>query len=407
VGPNVLIVLADDLGPDHIGAYGLDPGAPPTPALDALAARGMRFDRAYAHPSCSPTRTAVLTGLDPHRTGIGSPIGLDETTAVDPALPNLPRQLGYASTAVGKWHLHSSALGDPRHPNALGFDRYVGAMHNLGREIGDGTDEDYFRWLQTEDGETAPEEGYVTTAQVDDALDAMDHMAPPWFVYLALSAAHAPFHFPPDALHSQDVSAEGYPPRYDAMVESIDAELGRLFAGVPDDTIVVFLGDNGTASYAYPVTDPRFYLSKFTVAEPGIRIPLVVAGPGIPPGTSDALVHAVDLPATLLELAGRPPLDGDGVSFAGALSGGPGARTEVFSQRFSPNGPGPYDRAAAMVRDARYKLMVNERGERLFDLDGREVEGPDLLATGVLTEAQQAAYDRLRASLDPRFEAAR
>jgi hypothetical protein len=142
--PNVLIILADDLGVDNVAVYGEDPQPPKTPNLDALAGQGVRFTNAYGYPICSPTRAALLTGRMARRTGMGAIVEWNDTyeLPLDEVLIPEMLELGgwdYSTTAVGKWHL--SAPQTPNafaHPNLQGFDTYKGVIHNLYFEADDG-----------------------------------------------------------------------------------------------------------------------------------------------------------------------------------------------------------------------------------------------------------------------------
>ena len=188
--PNVLVVLIDDVGVDKLQLYGSDL-APPTPTLDRLAAEGMRFDRAYAAPVCSPTRGILLTGNHPSRNELGWIVDTGnregmlplEAVTIPEALPD-----EWSNSAVGKWHLAGpSAEHYLDHPNLSGFDWYAGSPGNPAY-AGDG----YYNWDRNENGVITESPVYMTTDTVDTALERIATLEEPWFVYVAFNAAHGP-----------------------------------------------------------------------------------------------------------------------------------------------------------------------------------------------------------------------
>ncbi len=426
--PNVLLVVVDDLGVDKVGALGAHPRPASTPNIDALFSRGLRFDQAYSTPSCSPTRAALLTGRQGRRTGIGSVIRMLEHEAGLPRTEvTLPEMLSRApesweSLYVGKWHL--SVVADPdvaADPNLQGFDHYVGGLDNLTVSHEPVEDASYTRWLKTVDGVSAVTETYATTDEVDEALARIPSLAEPWLSVVSFHAPHSPFHLPPRALTPttpRDVGRPSRPKAAHAMIEALDTELGRLLWGLDAEllerTLVVFVSDNGTSADAMlPPWDPE--RAKLSLYDGGCRVPMVVAGPGVSPGRTDALTHVVDLFPTIADFAGVDlaevvdseglPVVLDGVSLRPVLADPEASvREYVYSERFRPNGgPAPDDVDDQMIRDGRYKLMRRVGVETLFFEYGadRWSEGPDLLPGG-LTPEQWIAHDRLLAELDAR-----
>ena len=420
--PNLLVIVADDVGVDVVGAYGEHPVPARTPNLDRLAANGVLFRNLWVNPKCSPTRTTILSGRYAYRTGIGdvtsfatSP-GPGVEFGVDPAQLDLPARLktvGYSSAAVGKWHLatnEGAAEQGYRHAALAGFDVHVGPIENAG----------YFLWshnvaTRTYDAQSVVS-GYSTSRTVDDALSVVERSGDaPWFLWVAFNAAHSPFHRPPDDLLS-DATVQSLPAvpapaeLYRAMVEAMDTEIGRLLSSLSPlelaRTLVVIVGDNGTPNAT--TTPPSTLPAKGSLREGGVRAPLIIVGHGIAaPGREvHALVNGIDLHATLLELAGvRPAPDSDARSLVPYLVD-PGAaprRQHVYSELFKPNGFGPYSTHARTARSARYKLVRNElTGVSLFfDLRADPDEQDNLLGAGAspLTAGQQAAYDALASVL--------
>ena len=373
--PNVLIGLADDLGVDKVASYADHPDPPATPTIDALAARGVSFDRAYAYTSCSPSRGALLTGKLGHRTGLGEVIQPADFEELPVDTYTRPRMLAEApipweTAAYGKWHVASYASRTGLlHPLAVGFDDYAGSMGNLQEQWSEpGVPHDYDRWEKFADGALSISTTYATTDTVDDAVIAAQTLQPPWLLYVAFNAPHTPIHVPPEALATTP-DAPSWADRYDAAVEAMDTELGRLLAAVDlDRTVVIFAGDNGTSEFGVrPPTDPKKV--KLSPYEGGIRVPLVVAGPGVTAGArSSAKVHVVDVLPTVADLAGvdlaatGEVFDGESLWPYLADPSRPG-RSVLHSDRFTPNGVG--DRVNYewwITHGDRYKVVRFNRG---------------------------------------------
>jgi arylsulfatase A-like enzyme len=400
---NVLVVLLDDVGLDKVGFADEHPRPPPTPVIDAFAAESLHFRNAWAHPTCSPSRAALLTGRSPRRYGIGHALGTDdrwELPLAEITLPELLRDApdAWSNAMFGKWHLSTGiSPGAHDHPNQQGFDHFQGSIGNLGS---------YLRWQRTVDGVVAPVDTYPSTDTVDAAIHHLETLPEPWFVYVAFNAAHTPFHVPPAHLHDQPVGPDSPPPgKLAAMVQAMDTELGRLLAAVEparDHTTVFVIGDNGTTGDAvlHPA-DPS--LAKLTLAEGGVNVPFLVRSSRVtsPGGESPALVHLVDVFATVADLAGvAPPAPIDGLSLLPQLAD-PSAplRSVVYTDRFGPPGAPPYRYSERAVRNATHKLLRAAAVDRLHRVDDRGVEGPRL-DLALLTPDEQATYDELRTELD-------
>jgi len=427
VGGNILLLVADDLGMDKIGIYGEHPGAPNTPNIDALAARGVRFRNAYAPPSCSPARASILTGRYGRRIGLGAWIRMGTFAfEVPPATLMIPGMLDrysplkYDHALVGKWHLAGfRSSPDLDHPRKLGFRRFSGSAGNLkASSQQDGEVRGYYHWQKVTDGVASFVDEYATTVSVDDALAYIDEMSKPWFLMVAFNAAHPPLDIPPAELHSRsDEELEDSIGKYDAMVEALDAEIGRLLSGIdPEvlaDTTVIFMSDGGTLrSGTAPPLNPKH--AKQTIYEGGTNIPLIVAGPPVsaPGSESDALVHVVDIFPTIADIAGVHPdqlLDPNGKRLV--LDGHtllpfvrdprlPSEREYLYTELFRGPGKPPYYFDARAVRDRRFKLIRRlSQPDELYDLQGRFDDGPNLLEAALNAEAQ-AAYQRLSLELE-------
>lgn len=431
---SVLFVVLDDIGIDRLALFGLAPSPVATPNLDALAAEGVTFDRAWANPTCTPTRASILTGRHARRTGAGVLIDMSaDAWALSESEWTLPKAIGlsraaqWRTAAVGKWHLAGPLAPNwLTHPNRLGFSHFSGSPGYLvvnQRQDVDG----YFRWEKNTNGVLAISDTYNTTDIVNDTLDLVSTLPEPFFVYVAFNAAHEPLHVPPAALSSLDVTDDSSDSDLsNAVTAAFDAEFGRLVEGFSPDlrsrmTIVV-VGDNGTPE---SVMDPAHFdtdQAKGTIHEGGVRVPLVIAGPMVeaPGRRSDALVHVVDLYPTLLDLAAVPvetnpsghaavdPGDGsqrslDGESLLPLLidSSAKLERSIGYTEKFSPNGPAPWNSWARAVRDEAYKLERFEDGKENLHhfVDGGLDEGSDLLDEP-LSDADLIAYERLVAAFD-------
>lgn len=421
--PNVLVFVADDLGVDKLRIYG-PPGDtfPATPAIDALAAEGVRFDQAYVHPSCSPTRAALLTGLDARRTGIGGALNLSRARG---GLPDeavlIPEILddAYTSAAIGKWHVANQGEDAATHPLRNGFAHHRGPLGNLSDHNAEGLEQHYFDWLKATDGVVERTRRYIPADNAREAKVAVRNLPEPWFLYVALTAPHRPLHVPPQEWrHDPHEGTWTDPHRYDVMVESVDLVVSRTLEAMDPEvrarTIVVFLGDNGTphGGHRPPFRPDR---GKGTPDQGGIRVPWIVSGPGIARGAhTDALVSGVDLMPTLAALTGSPlpddlPVPIDGVSFADVLRdpASPGRREVVTLERFLPAGfRKGYSEHVRVAYDGEHKLVWDDvSGRETFHEPGPWADGRSLLrgtSADDLPPDAAEALARLREALTER-----
>jgi len=412
--PNILLIVGDDLGVDLVGAYGEHPSPANTPVINSLSAGGVLFRNVWSDPVCSPSRATLLTGRHCFRTGFGwgtdyftsaTELPLSEFTIAEALGPS------YRTAAVGKWHLGSLKVSGELHPNLQGFEHFRGTMAVFPSFIGN----EYYSWDKVIDGAHSVSTTYVTTEVVNDALDVINSFGnDPWFLWVAFQAPHAPFHKPPSNLHTYNLPANiatSIPIHIKAAVEAMDAEIGRLLdtlgPTVLANTIVIFVGDNGTdKNGSTPPFNPK--KAKGTIYEGGINVPLIVRGPGVAVGQEcAALAGTTDLFATIAELGGVAPVTAeDSVSFAPLLANPslPGMRTSVYSEMFFPNGAGPYSTRLRAVRDARYKLIYTYSASTIpgkvefYDLQADPFETNNLL-TGMLTAQELAAHASLTALL--------
>ncbi|MEM7518825.1 MAG: sulfatase-like hydrolase/transferase, partial [Planctomycetota bacterium] len=351
----------------------------------------------------APTRAAFLTGRYGFRNGIGGVGGGPGSGVLSLAELTLPEALnGYESACIGKWHLAGNQ--NLTHPTASGFDHYAGMIG--------GSVQNYFQWPLVENGSSNISSTYTTTELTDRAIQSVQTMQGPWFLYLSYNAPHTPFHLPPSGLcpttgcTSPICSGLGPNPSNrelsKAMVEALDVELGRFLAAleaVDPNAFVFFMGDNGTGRQA---SEPPFTAAhaKGSIFEGGVNVPLIVRGPGVVRAESPALISVVDLFATMTELASMPMITEDSVSFAPTFSDPTRTpRSTVYSETFLPNGTtGVYTEHERCVRNDRYKLLrrLGETDE-MYDLELDPFETVNLLPT--LTPAQQTAFSELEAVL--------
>lgn len=335
---NILMIIADDVGVDVLGAYQTlegSQGVPPTPTIDSLAAEGVLFRNAWSNPSCAATRATIQTGRYSYRTGIVSPAGTlaAEESSIAEILSRDPA-LDYTHALFGKWGLFNATASAPddgtSHPVQTGHDFFAGApgpgiqdygsweKHTAQFDAASSCDRNDPAWhenLDCLDLSTRPGIPYATTTNVTDTLAWINSLptGQPWFAILSFNAAHSPYHEPPSDLHSYgDLPSCADDDRgtcYRAMIEAMDTEIQRLLGHLPPgDTTIIFLGDNGSPSrMALPPFDPT--RAKRTLYEGGINVPLIIAGVDVlgPARVSEALVNSTDLFMTVLELAGVDP----------------------------------------------------------------------------------------------------
>jgi arylsulfatase A-like enzyme len=383
------------------------------PNMRRLAQAGVLFRDAWANPLCAPSRATIFTGRYGFRTGLGTnPNGAPELPELSWAEFILPEAfkarpaLGYVLAHIGKWHV---SRGDAD-PNLHGWPYFAG-----GDPWRPGNPS-YFSWTKHVNATSATSTTYVTTDQVNEALGVIGRaraQGRPYFVEVAFNAPHEPYHKPPNHLHSRDALPRYQPgmdrrPYFEAMVEALDTEIGRLLGGVDlATTTVIFVGDNGTAG---AVVKPPYPAGKAkgTVYQGGVGVPLLVAGAGVvSPGRMVAQrVNAVDLYPTILELAGIDPaavVPGgtklDGVSLLPYVRNvaHPSPRGWAYAELFRPVYNQGYQRA---IRNAGYKLIERASGSREFyGLGADPFETTNLLGR-TLTETQRTNLTDLDRQLD-------
>ncbi len=319
--PNVVVMLADDLGWADVGYRGSDIE---TPNIDALAAGGVRLDRLYVPPICSPTRAALMTGRDPLRLGMAYfPIMTWSNKAVSPKERFLPQDFqaaGYQTGMVGKWHLgHTLEI---QAPNARGFDDFFGHLHTevkYWKHTAQGGGHD----LQ-HNGKSVRRDGrYLTDVHGEEAARFIEQRDPsrPFFLYVPFLAPHSPMEAPKDLVEKYAHRSDPVQRVYAAMVDSLDQAVGVILEtleseGLARDTIVVFLSDNGGPLMSGAQNKP-LRGGKMTTFEGGVRVVGMIRWPAeLEAGqVSQQVMSAMDFYPTLARAAGIPlgnqrPLDG-------------------------------------------------------------------------------------------------
>jgi arylsulfatase A-like enzyme len=354
--PNVILILADDLGYGDLGSYGQE--RIQTPHLDLLAAQGMRFTQFYAGSSvCAPSRSALMTGLHNGRGRVRDniPHGV-HLLAGDLTIAEVLQRAGYRTGGFGKWSLGDH--GEAGAPWLKGFDEYYGYPNQDHAHFY----YPHFLWDTNRvvllpgnrPGKPAAQRQYVPDLMIARALRFIDRSAEdrrPFFLYFPTTLPHwsefpqrtAESHVVPSDAPYSDRDWPQVEKNYAAMVTLLDRHVGQLLArleerGLARDTLILFTSDNGPS--AETIHRPDFFRSagpfrghKRLLYEGGLRVPLLARWPGaIAPGSvSDTVAAGWDLLPTLAELAGAPvPADLDGLSLAPVLRGRPRAREHEF-----------------------------------------------------------------------------
>ncbi|MBN2329482.1 MAG: sulfatase-like hydrolase/transferase, partial [Candidatus Omnitrophica bacterium] len=380
--PNIVFLMADDLGYGDLGCY----GSPDilTPAIDQLARQGVRFTQYYANaPECTPTRTALLTGRYQQRVGgLECAIGVGNVGRYDDAirlaeqhdlgLPSsemtisrLLKQAGYATAVIGKWHLGYEAKFNPLHH---GFDYFFGA---LGGAV------DYFHHTEPDgksqlylNREPVKRDGYLTDLITEESLQFIQRQKKnkPFFLYVPYTAPHAPYQGPNDS-HEKPLGEDGWNQgsreTYVKMVERMDWSVGRILEalekqGFSENTLVVFCSDNGGAKYA---DNGPLARGKGTAFEGGVRVPCIIRWPGriTQSNRTDRVAMTMDLTASLARIAGVQFMAGrsfDGIDIIGDIEQDRATlkRTLYWRKRRG-------DQTWRAVRDGSMKYISDQRGE--------------------------------------------
>jgi N-acetylgalactosamine-6-sulfatase len=408
--PNIVLLMADDLGSGDLSSYGCPDIR--TPHIDSIGAAGVRFTRCYANaPECTPTRTALLTGRYQQRAGgLECAIGVGNVGRYDEAewlqkrdelglpvtetsIARMLKSAGYDTACCGKWHL---GYLDRFSPNRHGFDEYFGIL---------GGNADYFTHTEEDgtnvlyqNGRRTKRSGYLTDLIAAHAIDWLrKRTRNPFFLYVPFTAPHTPLQGPDDGPVSDPKNWNaGDRATYVKMVERMDQQVGAILEqldrmGAARNTIVVFKSDNGgyNRSRNAPLRG-----GKGQLWEGGIRVPCMIRWPSVVARnwTTPQVTLSMDLTATLLAAANAKPPSGralDGVSLLPILrrEAEPFSRTVFWRYKRLEN-------RRWAVLDGGLKYVRDNRDEALHNLATDEREQHNLLA------AEPAIAERLRAKLD-------
>lgn len=413
--PNIIYIVADDLGSADLGCYGSDSEV--SPNLDRLAREGIRFTRAYSNsPVCSPARFALITGRWQYRlpgaadeplAGRSKVLGLPPD---HPTLPSLLRLGGYDTALIGKWHLGSAPYYGPL---LSGYDEFFGPM---------GGAVDYFSHINFsgrrdlwEGDRECDSQGYLTDLISDRAVEyvARQRGGKPFFLSVHYTAPHWPWESRDDAAESRRVGADiahidgGSVSTYRKMIQHMDEGIGRIVAALPLDqrrnTMIVFLSDNGGERFS---NNWPFVGGKMDLLEGGIRIPQIAWWPGRIAAKTQSEVPTItmDWMPTMLEAAGlgcHPDYPVDGVSLLPLFADPNWQPNRYLYWRMK-------HRQQAACLAGRWKYLRVDGHEYLFDVvaDGRERANQGKRAIDELAEMRDiwAAWDKTMPPIPPEAE---
>jgi arylsulfatase A len=382
--PNIIFILADDLGLDGVSCYGADKYK--TPNIDKLAETGTRFETCYAAPLCGPSRCLLMTGRYAFHTGglqNGSwgRNGPGAKSADEQPMAKVLKQAGYATGESGKWR----QVGET--PKDWGFDEYCTDPTATGW---------YWKDSYIKNGETINTGKQVYNPELIQQFSVdfiTRHKDQPFFLYYAMHLVHKPTLHTPD---SEPAAKDGRE-CYDDNITYMDKQVGGIVAeveklGLREKTLIIFAGDNGTA-VGYPTTVHGRMIdgAKGSMLEGGAHVPFIASWPGVTPAgrVSKDIVSFADQLPTFVELAGGKLPEGfkyDGQSFAAQLRGEKGVPREWAYVQLGPRW---------YVREAGFKM--DEKGE-LFDMSDAPF-AQKLIAADADTEASKAARTRLAQAL--------
>ncbi len=407
--PNIILLLADDLGYGELGLQGNR--EIPTPHLDSLAANGVRFTQGYVSaPVCCPSRAGLMTGR--YQTRFGHEMNSVGKTNLNPAvgLPLTERTLaehlkeaGYATGLVGKWHLGTAP---EKQPQRRGFDEFFGFLHEghfyypppyrgaLTRlRTSEPSYDDNNPLLRGTD--PVAEKEYLTDAFAREAVSFVDrHQAQPFCLYLAFNAIHSPMQAPVPLLKEFEGIRDEQRRLFAAMLRSMDQAVGKLLGKLREvnlerDTLIFFLSDNGGPTQELTSSNAPLRGGKGQLYEGGIRVPFVMQWRGQIAGgrTEDRPVISLDIVPTALAAAGRPlPGNLDGVNLLPFLNGSSGPPHRTLFWRYGQS---------IALREGDWKLVRQVRGDfELFHLADDPAETRNRLPQ------EPDIARRLRAELD-------
>jgi arylsulfatase A-like enzyme len=385
--PNVVFLLADDLGWADVGYQG---GPFETPNIDALAGEGLRLLQHYVQPTCSPTRAELLTGRRASRVGLVTPTNRRVFDDGQPTLATMLAERGYFTALTGKWHLGSNPAHGPTHH---GFQESYGALAG-----GLGPYDHKYRhrrpnWFRND--QPISEEGHATDLIARQAVAWIEQKRDaPFFLYVPFTAIHTPMREPESYLapYRERFDDERLQ-LYGATVTHLDHAVGEILgalrrAGLDEQTLVVFSSDNGATRAEH---NRPFRGEKGQATEGSIRVPTIVRWTGrVAPGELHAPVAVIDWLPTIVRLAGAEPsgpapLDGRDIW------------PLIVDRNASPPERALYFRSiwASAVRQGRLKFVVSPGGTALYDVEADPSESEDL--SGAMPDETRALRELLEA----------
>ncbi|MEM6911763.1 MAG: sulfatase-like hydrolase/transferase [Verrucomicrobiota bacterium] len=364
--PNVIVIMADDLGAEGLACYGSTLYS--SPRLDQLASEGLRLNNAYATPLCTPTRVMIMSGLEPHRTGHLALLSKKPGTRLSPEIRTFGQdfqQAGYRTAIAGKWQL--GQFDDfPEQAVEHGFDEYCLWTWMVERE----KTSRYYQPSYRTDSQThvAGPEVYGPDVYADFVLDFIDrHREAPFFVYFPMALVHSPFEHPP---RLEALARSRFPPGLDKntqafghMITYMDDIVGQIVDrleahGIAENTLLLFTADNGThRSITSQLPGLEVKGDKGAMTEAGTRVPFLAWWPGtIQPGVSEKFFSLVDVLPTIASLADLPlGREVDGMDLGHYFLGTEGRdREQVFMA---------YKAGQFFVRDREFRLSLAENRE--------------------------------------------
>lgn len=373
--PNILFIIADDMGKEALAGFTEGKIKPNTPNIDSIRTSGLNFINFWTYPTCSPTRASIITGKYGYRTNVRwANQKLDNNEILLQKYINKNTTNSYATAVIGKWHL--SGFDTTINPENFGIDYYSGIFN--------GSVKNYYNWPLSENGKQTTCTEYTTKKFTDLASNWIKKQEKPWFMWLAYNAPHTPFHIPPAEMHNQGnlkpYTKKANPtPYFMASIEAMDYQIGKLLNSISiedkENTIIIFIGDNGTEP---EVTQNPYNKNqvKRSLYQGGINMPLFISGKGVNRnGIDNNLITSTDLFATIAEIAGVNIKEiNDSKSFKSLLNKKNTIREFQYSEMKNDKNN------AWTISNGTYKLIVFANGnEEMYNLKMDPYEKNNLL----------------------------
>lgn len=373
--PNIIFIIADDMGLDATSGYTIGNIKPSMPNLTALQNTGLKFTNFSTNPLCSPTRASIISGKYGYKTGVLTVDDILSNSEITlQKFINQNTQNAYATAVIGKWHLAGTST--TFNPESLGIDYYSGILS--------GGLPSYTNWTLREDGNSTPQTAYSTEKLTDLAKTWVSQQSKPFFLWLAYNAPHSPFHVPPANMHKQgnlssntvDINANPLP-YYLASIEAMDYQIGQLLASLTTEqkanTIIIFIGDNGTPNQVSQTYSRNRV--KNTLYQGGINTALIVSGKGVErTGSDNSLLNSTDLFATIATICGvSTETYNDSKNFSSLFKTSKAIREYAYSEVKD----GSVDEYT--IRNLKNKLIVKTNGsQEFYDLEKDPLETNNL-----------------------------